>query len=119
MQYNFEKLEIWKQAREFCNKVYKRTDQFPRKENFCLIDQIRRSAVSVVLNIAEGSNRNSRPDFIRFLRIAQGSICELVTGFYLAMDQGYLTEEKFKPIYEESIRLSSRITATIKALKND
>lgn len=118
MQFNFEKLEIWKQARRLCSEIYKIIDTFPSKERFGLTDQIRRAAISVVLNIAEGSNRNSRPDFIRFLRISQGSICEVVTGLYLAFDQGYIAQTELDFLYEELVRLSSRITATIKALNN-
>jgi len=116
MQYRFEKLKVWQQAREFCNSVYSITKSFPRDERFALIDQIRRAAVSIVLNIAEGSNRRSDPDFVRFLKIAQASLCETITAFYIALDQGYLGQADFNKLYEDSILLSSRITATIKSI---
>lgn len=116
MQYRFEKLKVWQQAREFCNSVYSITKAFPKDERFSLIDQIRRAAVSVALNIAEGSNRRSDPDFVRFLRIAQASLCETVTALYIALDQRYLGQVDFDNLYEDSVLLSSRITATIKSI---
>lgn len=118
MNYRFENLKVWHQARDFCNSIYETTRHFPKEERFGLIDQLRRASLSIPLNIAEGSNRMSDLEFIRFLRIARGSACEVVTGLYIASDQKYIPKEKFEDLYQKSIKLSSRLTATIKSIQN-
>ena len=117
MEYRFEKLKIWQQARTFCSEIYTLTKQFPTAERFSLSDQIRRAAASIALNIAEGSNRKSDAEFIRFLRISQGSACEVVTALYIALDQEYIKQEKFDSIYKELVNLSSKITALINSIQ--
>lgn len=119
MQFRFEKLEVWKQAREFCSFVYSITKCFPSSERFCLNDQLRRASISVVLNVAEGSNRKSDPDFVRFLKIAQASVCEVVAGMYVAYDQSYIGDDILAEVNSRGVLLSSRITATIKAISNE
>ncbi|HOX41219.1 MAG TPA: four helix bundle protein [bacterium] len=106
--FRFENLEIWKQAREFNLIIYGVTNTFPGSERFCLVDQLRRASISIVLNIAEGSNRGSDPDFVRFLRIAQSSLCEVVAGLYLAFDQGYLDKPKLDETNELAFILSKK-----------
>ena len=83
MSFRFEKLTVWKDARKFISNTYSLTKMFPTEEKFGLIDQIRRAAVSVALNIAEGSDRKSDAEFKRFLRMAIGSCEEVVTAFYI------------------------------------
>lgn len=97
--FRFEKLTVWKDARQFTSAVYKVTKSFPAKENFGLTNQIRRAAVSITLNIAEGSTKGSDADFKRFLKMAQGSLNETITGFYIALDQGFVSKKEFNPIY--------------------
>ena len=84
MSFKFEKLEVWKEAQKFATLVYRKTVKFPVKEKYGLTSQIRRAAVSVSLNIAEGSDRKSDKDFTRYLRIAIGSLNEVVTIIYVA-----------------------------------
>lgn len=79
--FRFEKLEIWNDARDFVKEIYKLGVGFPKEEKFCLTDQMRRAAISIVLNIAEGSDRKSDADFRRFLRCAIGSLEEVVSCF--------------------------------------
>lgn len=109
--FRFEKLEVWSDAREFVSLVYKITADFPAKERFGLVDQIRRAAVSIALNIAEGSTRGSDPDFRRFLKMAQGSINEAITGFYIALDQKFLNANKFNEVYDFVLKLNARLNA--------
>ena len=117
MSFKFEKLEVWQQARRFAVAIYKTTSSFPKEEKYSLVDQLRRAAISIALNIAEGSNRNSDKEFVRFLRIAIGSIDEVITGLYLSLDLGYINKSKFDNLYQEANILVKRINALIKSIK--
>lgn len=114
--FRFEKLDVWGDARKFVSLIYKITESFPTKERFGLIDQIRRASVSIALNIAEGSNKNSDPDFRRFLRMSQGSVNEVVTALYIALDQNFLSQKQFDELYDFSLRLNARLNALIKSI---
>ena len=108
--FNFEKLEVWQKAIQFGELVYRVTRNFPDEERFGLTSQMRRAAVSVSSNIAEGSARHSRDDYARFLEIAAGSLFEVVSQAFLARKQGYLPETEFCAIYaaaEEQSRMLS------------
>ena len=116
--FRFEKLEVWKDAREFVSLVYKITADFPSKERFGLIDQIRRAVVSIALNIAEGSTKGSDADFKRFLKMAQGSINEVVTGFYIALDQKFIGQKQFDQVYIFSLKINARLNALINSISH-
>ena len=118
MSYRFERLEIWKQARGYCNNIYNVTREFPKEEKFAMTDQLKRAALSVVFNVAEGSERNYDKEFIRFLRISQASICEIVTALYIALDQKYINQNEFEKNYKESNELSARINAMIRTVSS-
>ena len=87
---SYTELDVWKVARELTNTIYTITKDFPHLEVFGLSSQMRRCAVSVPSNIAEGCGRNTAPETIRFLHIARGSLYELETQCYLAFDQNYI-----------------------------
>lgn len=114
--FRFEKLEVWKQARELISLVYRITANFPTNERFGLIDQLRRAAISIALNIAEGSTKGSDADFKRYLKMAQGSINEVVTGFYIALDQRFINQKGFDQVYDFSLKLNARLNALIKSI---
>ncbi len=116
--FRFEKLEVWKDAKEFVTEVYSTTSKFPSSERFGLVDQTRRASVSIVLNIAEGSTRGWDADFRRYLKMAQGSINEVVTGFYIALDLKLLSQGAFDKIYEQALRLNGKLSALIKKVSN-
>ncbi|MEJ7712477.1 MAG: four helix bundle protein [Pyrinomonadaceae bacterium] len=88
-----ERLEVWNKAIDFVVVVYKVTESFPKEEKFGLTSQIRRAAVSVPANIAEGAARKSSKEFAQFLSIAQGSASELETELLIAHRLGYLEEQ--------------------------
>lgn len=90
--FRFENFEIWKEARKFVKRIYLVSSKFPKEERFCLIDQIRRAVVSIVLNIAEGSDRKSDIEFRRFLRISITPVEEVVTILYLSLDLEYINQ---------------------------
>ncbi|MBH0177201.1 MAG: four helix bundle protein [Nitrospira sp.] len=83
-------LAVWKKAMELATQVYSLTSQFPKEEMYGLTSQMRRSAVSIPSNIAEGAARHSRKEFIQFLHVASGSVAELETQLLLASRIGYL-----------------------------
>ena len=87
-------LEVWVESRKLTNLVYQLTKKFPKDELYGLTNQIRRSSVSVPSNIAEGCGRQYPKETIQFLHIAKGSIYELETQFYLALDQEYILLEE-------------------------
>lgn len=98
--FNFEKLETWQEAINFAELVYALTSGFPDQERFGLTNQMRRAAVSISSNTAEGSSRSSRPDFARFVEIATGSLFEVVSQSFIGHRQGFLTEEQFHRLYD-------------------
>jgi four helix bundle protein len=86
--FNFEKLDVWQKAIDFADLVYNHTRRFPADERFGLTNQMRRAAVSVSSNIAEGASRMSQTDFARFLEIATGSVFEVVSQCFIGRRQG-------------------------------
>ena len=90
--YSFEKLEVWKIAREYVKKIYELTLKFSNTEKFGLTQQIQRAAVSVSSNIAEGSGRTSPKEQKHFVEIAYGSLMETFSQLYLAYDLGYIDD---------------------------
>ncbi|MFZ0435146.1 MAG: four helix bundle protein [Chthoniobacterales bacterium] len=117
--FRFEKLDVWHDARRLNRLVYECTKAFPEKERFGLVNQIRRASVSVSSNIAEGSGRNSDPDFARFLEIAYGSLMETASQLFLAHDEAYLSHATFTEIMDQIHLIASRLSALSKSLGRD
>ena len=117
MSFRFEKLTVWNESRVVVGKIYKITSKFPKEERFALMDQIKRAAVSIALNIAEGSDKKSDKEFIKFLRTSLGSLEEVVTVLYIAWDLKYINKEDFDLLYDELNILASKITALINSIK--
>ena len=101
MAKTFRELKVWQSARQLVMLVYQITSSFPTLERFGLITQMRRCAVSIPSNIAEGFGRHSDGDFARFLAIAMGSLCELETQAVLSFDLSYITESESKLVSEK------------------
>ncbi|HTR42542.1 MAG TPA: four helix bundle protein [Pseudomonadales bacterium] len=110
--FNFEKLDVWHKAIDFADLVYALTRAFPESERFGLTNQMRRAAVSISSNIAEGSSRASKNDFGRNIEIATGSIFEVVSQANISKRQGFLSEAAFAKLYvaaEEQSKMLSRL----------
>jgi len=116
MSFRFENLEVWKLARNFVVEIYKITIKFPKDELFGLTSQIRRAAISINLNIAEGSDRKSDIEFKRFLRIALTSLEEVVTALYIALDQNFINQQEFDKLYSQANQLAAKLNALINSL---
>ncbi|OGZ33008.1 MAG: hypothetical protein A2174_03405 [Candidatus Portnoybacteria bacterium RBG_13_41_18] len=114
---SFTDLDAWKEAHKLVLMIYRVTKDFPREELFGLINQMRRAAVSVTSNIAEGFSRQSYQEKIHFYSIAQGSNTELQNQLLVAKDVGYLIREKFNEIAEQSVKAHKLLNGLIKKSK--
>jgi four helix bundle protein len=94
----YTELEVWLETRKLTNLVYDKTKVFPKEEIYGLTNQIRRCAVSIPSNIAEGVGRQSSKETLHFLHISRGSLYEIETQFYLSLDQNYISESDFEII---------------------
>jgi four helix bundle protein len=114
---NFEDLNIWKQARQLTQEVYRltKTDKFLK--DFGLRDQIRRAAISVMSNIAEGFERGGNQEFVQFLYVAKASCGEVRSQLYVALDQGYATANDSEKLLQLFRRLSGMISNLITYLR--
>ena len=101
MKHNFSNLRIWQQGRELVKEVYLITKGFPKEELFGLTSQMRRAAVSIPSNIAEGCGRGTDAQLAHFIDIAVGSICELETQCYLSYDLEYINSEQEHRLMEQ------------------
>ena len=114
--FNFEKLDVWQKAIDFADLVYNRTRGFPADERFGLTNQMRRAAVSVSSNIAEGTSRISQTDFARFIEIASGSVFEVVSQSFIGRRQGFLTEEGFRALNSSADEIGRMLSGLRKSL---
>jgi len=99
MNKDYTDLDVWQESRKLANLVYGLTKAFPKEEQFGITNQMRRAVVSVASNIAEGCGRQTSKDTIQFLHISRGSLYELETQCFVALDQEYITKENFENIY--------------------
>src|SRR4051812_30166893 len=113
---NYRQLSVWKQAHGLVLNVYQSTKGFPDRERFGLTAQLRRAAISVVSNIAEGSGRQGDWEHVRFLRIARGSVCEMECQLLLARDVGYLEASTWRLLDKDCQDLSRMLNALIRSL---
>jgi four helix bundle protein len=113
---NFEELPIWKEARRLALEIYLLTNQHDFSKDFALMSQIRRSAGSVMDNIAEDFERDGRLEFINFLSIAKGSAGEVRSQLYRAFDLKYIEEVRLNELLSAYKQLSSHIANFIKYL---
>jgi four helix bundle protein len=115
---NFRNLIVWKRAVELATCVYRKTVNFPKYELYGLTSQIRRSAVSISSNIAEGAGRRSKKEFANFLGISYGSACELETQLLIANNLEYLKEEDFDFLFNELNEIQKMLYVLEKKQRN-
>lgn len=116
---NFRNLLIWQKSMVLVTKIYTVTNNFPKEEVFGLTSQIKRSAISIPSNIAEGLGRESSKELLRFLKISIGSLFELQTQLEIAKNIIYLDEETFNNLYEDTRELEIMIVSFTNKIKNN
>jgi len=113
---NYKELKVWQKAYRLCLEIYRVTRNFPREEIYGLTSQIRRAAVSVPSNIAEGYGRQTTREYIQSLYIAYGSNCELETQILLSGDLGYIEAQNFERLQREVEDIERMLKRLIKSL---
>ncbi len=114
---SYKDLTVWQRAYQLCLAVYKVTKEFPKEEQYWLISQIRRAAVSVPSNIAEGHGRKTRVEYIHFLYVAYGSICELETQVLLTEDLNYVGNGSLESVKNDIGDVERMLNGLIMSLK--
>jgi four helix bundle protein len=117
MRGSYVDLRVWQQGMELARNVYHATARFPKSELYGLVNQMRRAAVSVPSNIAEGKGHRSNPEFTRFLYHARGSLLELETQVRLSVQLQYLEEERGSELLQLSGSLAQSLNALIHSLE--
>ena len=117
--FNFEKLDVWQKAIDFADLVYAATRTFPAEERFGLTNQMRRAAVSISSNIAEGCSRASKTDFARFVEIATGSVFEVVSQAFIGRRQGFIDQAQFNSVYAAAEEQSKMLSGLRRSLLPD
>lgn len=118
MEFRHEKLEVWHLAMRYVDLVYELTKQFLSAEQFGLTNQVRRAAVSIALNIAEGASRQSKKEFSQSVRTAIGSLMESDTGLRIAVRQKYLKDIEYQSVREKTQELYFKLLALNKVLRS-
>lgn len=113
----FEDIRAWQKAREMTTMIYMLTSERPFLKDYGLCNQIQRASVSVMSNIAEGFERGGNKEFIQFLSIAKGSVAEVESQLYVAMDNQYITQIQFETILKITKDVKSLISGFMRYLK--
>jgi len=113
----FEDIQAWQEARKLTNEVYKATHEIAFRRDRGLREQIKNASVSVMANIAEGFDRQSKKEFTKFLYYASGSASEVQSHLYVALDQQYISVENFQETYNQARKTKGLINGFIAYLK--
>jgi four helix bundle protein len=113
----FTELEVWEYSKTLASDIYRKTSEGPFNRDWSLRDQMRKAAVSIPSNIAEGFERGGTGEFINFLSIAKGSNGELITQLYIAYDIGYLSKEDYENLVQRAQKIGKMIGGFMKYLK--
>ena len=115
-EYNYKNLDVWKESRKLVSVIYLLTKEFPIDEKFGLTSQIKRASISIPSNIAEGIGRNSKKETRQFCFIAKGSLYEVETQLYLALDLGFVQEKEIEKVLNQITTVRKLIIGFIKYL---
>lgn len=115
---NFKELLVWQKAILFVTDIYKVTEYFPETEKFGLASQLRRAAVSIPSNIAEGNSRRSSADYLQFLKISRGSSAEVETQLITSQNLNYTTAEDHEKLNNQITEISKMLNGLINSIKH-
>lgn len=110
-------MEVWQLARNLVKEIYEHTNKESFNKDFALKNQISRSSISIMSNVAEGFERKSNKEFVQYLFIAKGSAGEVRSQLYIALDLQYINEKEFKDLFEKVEKISKSLSGLIKYLK--
>ena len=119
-KFNFEELAVWQKSIGYADMIYEATENFSDRERFGLTNQLRRAAVSISSNIAEGNSRSSSREYARFLEIAYGSLMETISQLYISRRRHFIDQATFDDLYstgEEIARMLSGLRTAISSNK--
>lgn len=108
--FRFEKLDVWHDAISLSSRIYTATQSFPKSKMYGLQSQLRRAAVSVPANIAEGSGRSSDREFVRFIEIAFGSLMETVSHLTIALRQSFISQTDYASLYSDCEKVGKMLS---------
>ena len=114
----YRDLVVWQKSMRLVTQIYEVTRTFPKEEVYGLISQMRRCAVSIPSNIAEGYGRKSTDDYLRFLQIAISSLYEVQTQIEISLNLGYLSKDKFEKVYEQSREIERMLSSLSRKIAN-
>ena len=118
MAFRFQKFPVYKDARSFITNIYKITKNFPSEEQFGLVSQLRRAAISIALNVAEGSDRGSDKEFNRFINMAKGSVNEIVAALDISLDNSYISQKDYRTLLDQGESIIKQLSSFGKSLKS-
>lgn len=110
-QFSFEKLDVWKLSVELVKEIYKITKRFPDEEKFGLISQLRRAAISISSNLAEGSSRTTNKDKAHFTKVSFGSLMELLCQLIISSELGFIDETELSKLRNRIEEISNKLNA--------
>ena len=116
---DYKNLVVWQKAMTLCNDVYVLTKAFPKEELFGITNQMRRCAVSIPSNIAEGQARHTPKEFIHFLKISYGSLAELETQLLISLNIGLTNEETIKTLLENLQEIQRMVMGLVRSIEKD
>lgn len=114
--YSFEKLDVWNCSKSFVIDIYETTNKFPEEEKYGLVSQMRRAAISIASNIAEGSSRGTKQDQARFYVIAYSSTIELLNQLIISHELGYIFNDRYNMHRREIEKITNMLNALRKSL---
>ena len=117
MQEQFENLKVWQKAMDLVTRVYQFTNQFPQTEQYGLTSQMRRAAVSIPANIAEGKGRSYQKERIQFFHMARGSAYELITLIRVSENLKYLKKDQSKPLLDSCSEITAMLNGLIQSIR--
>lgn len=113
----YKKLRVWQEAHRLVLAVYQLTDPFPKSEILSLTSQIRRAVISIVANIVEGQAKGSNKDFLRFLKISNGSLLEVEYYLELCLELNYISKKQYEEIESQRLIVGNLLNGLIKSLR--